>query len=256
MGGGGGVLIDTVVLAGGADRGELAATTGISYRPLLDVGGQPLIVRLLGALRASDQVGRIAVVAPEPVLAATADQKVDLRVLSGESFIDNLLSGVDALASPSMLIVTGDLPLLSVAAVDEFIDRSLAAEAEITYPIIPKEVCEARFPGGKRTWVRLRDGVFTGGNAVTLTRDFANRSRGLIAGLYASRKNPLKLASLLGFGFVIGLLCGRLTLADIERRASAIVSGRARAIICSHPELGFDVDKLSDLETARRALGA
>jgi GTP:adenosylcobinamide-phosphate guanylyltransferase len=249
MGGGGSVLIDTVVLAGGTDRGELAAATGISYRPLLDVGGQPVIVRLLSALHASDRVGRIAVV-------ATADQNVDLRVLSGESFIENLLSGVDALASPSVLIVTGDLPLLSVAAVDEFIDRSLAAEAEITYPIIPKEVCEARFPGGRRTWVRLRDGVFTGGNAVTLTRDFAGRSRGLIAGLYASRKNPLRLASVLGFGFAIGLLCGRLTLADIERRASAIVRGRARAIICSHPELGFDVDKLSDLETARRAVGA
>jgi GTP:adenosylcobinamide-phosphate guanylyltransferase len=249
------VLMDTVVLAGGRDRGELAAATGISYRPLLDIGGQPVIARLLTALHASDRVGRIAVVAPEPVLAAAAEHHADLRVPSGDSFIANLLAGVDALASPYVLIVTGDLPLLTTAGVDEFIDRSLAAEAEITYPIIPKEVCEARFPGGKRTWVRLRDGVFTGGNAVTLTRDFANRSRALIAGLYASRKNPLKLASVLGFGFVIGLLRGRLTLADIERRASTIVGGRAKAVICSHPELGFDIDKLSDLQTARRAVG-
>ncbi len=248
------MLIDTVVLAGGMDRGELAAATGVRYRPLLDIGGEPLIARLLRALHGSDRIGRIAVVAPDPVLAATADHAVDLRVPSGESFIANLLAGVDALASPYLLIVTGDLPLLSVAAIDDFVDGSLAAEADLTYPIIPKDVSEARFPGGKRTWVRLRDGTFTGGNAVTLTRDFANRRRALIAGLYASRKNPLKLASVLGVGFIIGLLRGRLTLTDIEKRASTIVGGRARAIICSHPELGFDIDKLADLELARRAL--
>jgi GTP:adenosylcobinamide-phosphate guanylyltransferase len=249
------VLIDTVILAGGVDRGEIAAQTGISYRPLLDIGGQPIVVRLLEALRSSARVGRVALVAPVPVLEAASQHPIECRVPAGDSFIGNLQAGIEALASPHVLVVTGDLPLLTAAAIDDFADQSLAAGAEVAYPIIPRAVCEARFPGGKRTYVRLRDGTFTGGNAVLLSRAFADRSRPLIAGLYAARKNPLKLASILGVGFIIGFVSGRLSLRDIERRASSIVGGRAVAVICSHPELGFDVDKLADLEVARRAAG-
>ena len=152
-----------------------------------------------------------------------------------------------------MLVVSGDLPLLTVAAVEDFVAQAAAAEADFAYPIIPKEVCEARFPGGKRTYVRLRDGTFTGGNAVAVTRDFTTRRRALITGIYTARKSPVKLASFFGLGFIIGVASGRLSISQIEARASRIIGGRAKAIISRHAELGFDVDKLADLEVARRA---
>jgi hypothetical protein len=62
----------------------------------------------------------------------------------------------------------------------------------------------------------------------------------------------VRLAALLGLGFVIALLAHRLTIPQLEARATAIVGGRVAAIITSYPEMGHDVDKLSDLYLARR----
>jgi GTP:adenosylcobinamide-phosphate guanylyltransferase len=249
----GDLAIDVVVLAGGEDHGEIAAQTGIIYRPLLEVGGRAIIGRLLEALRASPAIGRIALVAPGPVLEAVPDGGVELRLPAGDSFIGNMLAGVEALASDHVLIVTGDLPLLTREAVDDLVDQSLRSGAEITYPVIPREVSEQRFPGGRRTYARLRDGVFTGGNAVLVSRDFVTRRRDLISSLFEARKSPLRLAALFGAGFIIRLATGRLSLARIEQRAQALLGVKAKAIISHYPELGFDVDKLADLHAARQA---
>ena len=136
-------------------------------------------------------------------------------------------------------------------AINDFVDRSLAARVEVAYPIIPKESSERVFPGGRRTYVRLVEGTFTGGNAVVLTRSFVGRSKELLARLYACRKSPFKLARLFGPGFILGLLLGRLSIEGLERRASAIVQAQVAAVVVEHPELGFDVDKMEDLLLAR-----
>jgi len=257
-GGGEGAVVDAVVLAGGVDRGELAAQTGVPYRPLLEVAGRPLILHVLGALGRTTGVDRVAVVGPPAVLEAADELMVDFRVPAGEHFLGNLLAGISTInsgranSSPNhVLVITGDLPLITPAAVDDFVERSLAAYADVTYPIIPKASCERQFPGGRRTYVRLREGVFTGGNAVVLTRQFVEQSKELIGRLYAYRKNPIRLATLFGPGFILGLVLGRLTISALEGRASTIVGGRVRAIVSEHPDLGFDVDKLEDLVIAR-----
>ena len=129
----------------------------------------------------------------------------------------------------------------------------VVAESPGDWSIIPKDSCERRFPEGRRTYVRLRDGTFTGGNGVVLTRQFVAMRGELIGRLYAARKNPVKLAALLGIGILFGLVTGRLRLAQLEARASRLVGGRVAAVISTYPELGFDVDKLEDLNLARRA---
>jgi len=247
-------MIDAVVLAGGVDRGDIAAETGILHRALLDVAGRPIILRIVAALRGASEVGKVALVAPPPVQAAVGDAAVDLRVDAGDSFVDNLVRGVDATApgADHLLVLTGDLPLITPAALNDLVRQSLASRADVTYSIIPRDATERAFPGGRRTYARLRDGAFTGGNAVVLSRQFVALRRDLIGRLYAARKNPLKLAAILGLRFLLGLLTHRLTIAELEERASAIVAARVRAVVSSYPELGFDVDKLADLYLARR----
>jgi len=247
-------MLDAVVLAGGADRGKIAAETGVIHRPLLEVGGRPIIRRILAALRGASSVGRIVLVAPDPVHAAVSEEAVDLRLAASETFADNIRRGVEAVApgSDQVLVLTGDLALITPAAINDFVQQSLAARADLTYPIIPKESCERQFPGARRTYVRLREGVYTGGNGVVLTGHFVTSRWQLIESLYAARKNPLKLAATFGLGFILGLLTGRLSLANLEARAGHIVGGRVAAIISSYPELGFDVDKLEDLNLARQ----
>ncbi len=255
-------MIDVVVLAGGVDTGEIAAQTGIVHRPLLEISGKPILLHVLAALSGSARVDRVALVAPDPVLHVADELMVDFLVPAGEHFVDNLHAGVEAMvcdhvtSSDHLLVVSGDLPLLTPNAVNDFVDRSLAARAEIAYPIIPKESSERVFPGGRRTYVRLMEGTFTGGNAVVLTRSFVERSKDLIARLYSYRKSPLKLARLFGPGFILGLVLGRLSIQGLERRASAIVQAHVAAIVVEHPELGFDVDKLEDLLLAREVFAS
>lgn len=251
-------MMDVVVLAGGVDRGEIAAQTGIAYRPLLEVAGKPIISHVLAALSGSSRVDRVALVGPAPVLQVADELMVDSLVPATESFLENLLLGVEAIVpdqagdSEHVLVITGDLPLITSVAITDFVDRALAARAEVCYPIIPRESSERRFPGGRRTYIRLREGTFTGGNAVVLTRGFVTRSKELVSRLYSYRKSPVKLARLFGPSFILGLLMGRLTIEGLERRASAIVQARVAAVVIEQAELGFDVDKLDDLILARQ----
>lgn len=247
---------EAVVLAGGTESGELFAATGIAYRPLLDVGGAPIIRRVLAALRGTAEVGAIVLVAPEAVQHAAPEEGVDVRVAAGDSFIENLVRGVTAtrIGGPSVLVVTGDLPLLTPAALTDLCRQADAVHADVVYPVIPKEACTRAFPGGKRTYAKLREGIFTGGNAMVLAREFVLAQQDLVRRLFAIRKHPLKLAALFGPGFILGLVTGRLTLPQLEARAARIIGGRVAAVISPYPELGFDVDKLSDLEVAQRVV--
>ncbi|HUU54210.1 MAG TPA: nucleotidyltransferase family protein [Armatimonadota bacterium] len=247
-------MLDAVVLAGGVDRGEIAEETGVVYRPLLEVGGQSIVQRVLAALRGATSVDRVVLVAPNAVQEVVGEEAVDVRVAAGESFVDNIANGVAA-ASPevdSVLIITGDLPLLTPAAVNDLAQQAEAVRADVVYPIIAKDSCERAFPGGKRTYVTLREGTFTGGNGVVMARSFIQERRPLIQQLFAARKNPIKLASMFGLAFIFGLLTHRLTLADLEARAGEIIGGRVAAVISPYAELGFDVDKLADLNLARQ----
>ena len=251
-------MVDAVVLAGGIDRGEIAEETGVIYRPLLDIGGSPIIQRVLASLRGAVDVGDVVLVAPTEVHDVVGEEAVDVRVGAGDSFVDNIANGVRATAPEvdNVLIITGDLPLITPAAINDLVEQAESVRADVIYPIIPKESSERSFPGGKRTYVKLRDGVFTGGNGVVLARNFIELRRDLIARLFAARKNPIRLASIFGLGFVLGLLTGRLTLADLETRAGEIIGSRVAAVITAHPELGFDVDKIADLNLARQVVEA
>jgi hypothetical protein len=62
------------------------------------------------------------------------------------------------------------------------------------------------------------------------------------------RKSPTKMARVLGFGFLLRLALGVLTINAIQRKCEALLGIRGAAIISPYPEIGNDVDRLSDLE--------
>ena len=49
-----------------------------------------------------------------------------------------------------------------------------------------------------------------------------------------------------GFGFVLKFLLHRLTLSDIELRASELLGFSGKAVVSHYPEIGMDVDKEED----------
>ena len=106
----------------------------------------------------------------------------------------------------------------------------------------------------KRTYLRLTNGMFTGGNLVLVRPDALLRQRDLVRRTYAARKQPLRLAAMLGWGVLWRLLCRRLSVADAAAAVSRLLGVRSQAVITEHAELGADVDHVSDLETMARFL--
>ena len=154
-----------------------------------------------------------------------------------------------------VLVVTGDIPLLTPAAVEDFIDQSTKVKAELYYAIVSKAANERHFPGTKRTYVRLREGIFTGGNIFLVNPLIVDRCMDVAEVVIANRKNPLKLCQMLGWSFVFRFLLGGLHLKDVQRRVCELLGVTGAVIESEYPELGIDVDKPSDLALVRATFG-
>lgn len=244
--------IRAAVLAAGRIDRELAAATGATAKALVRVGGRPIIDRVLQALDGSTFVEETKVVAaPESALVGyLGDRAV---AADGPELMDTVMTGLGALGTPErILVVTGDLPLITAEAVDHFCDQALQSEACIVYPVISQETCERIFPGSTRTYVRLRDGRFTGGNIAVLSRRFLTEQSVRLTEAFAARKHPLRLCTMLGWGFLLRLLTGRLSLTQITERAESLLGVRVHVVQTPYPEIGFDVDKLTHLNSVEQ----
>ncbi|MBC7324288.1 MAG: NTP transferase domain-containing protein [Moorella sp. (in: Bacteria)] len=236
------MLVDAVILAGDKEG-----------RAMLPVGSQPMVSWVIEALRASGCIRRLAVAGP-PQLGAALPDGIPL-VPAGKTAVDSALNGAAAFAGTEwLLLVTADIPLLKPEAVRDFLERCRERSADFYYPIISRERNEASYPGVKRTYVGLRDGVFTGGNMVLIRTAALKSCARLGQEIVRLRKNPLALSRLIGFKFIIKFLAHRLTIAEVEKHFSRLAGIRGAGIISPYPEIGIDVDKDSDLELARRVL--
>ena len=253
-----------MVLAGQRNRGSLAAADPEPWEALLPIAGRPMLAYVVEALAASGLVHAVRVVGPpvgEGLLADGAACRVDL-IPPQNTLWDNLdlgLSSVDR--SQPALVVTGDIPLLTGETVRAFADAAAAVDAaagglDIVYPLIPRAVVERTYPEVHRTYFRLREGVFTGGNVFWVRPAALSGLRDRAERLLAHRKSPGKLAGDIGWGVLARYVLRRLSLAEVERVAGRLLSVRGAGLVFPHAEVGVDVDKQSDLELVRRHLGA
>lgn len=245
-------MVDAVVLAGG-DGGVL--DPACRFKGLLPVAGKPMVEWVLDALNAAEMVSEVAVVVPSAEnLGAWVDRAAKI-VVSDRPFIDNMLAGLDAFRSDRpVLLVTGDIPALTPAAVDDFVRRSLATGAHATYPLIREADMLEQFPGSARTFVRLADGKVTGGNMMLVDPVLVAKNREIGARVFATRKNPVAMARVIGMKFAVRLLLGKLTAAEVEAKLGDIVGGRGAAVYTEEASIGADVDKPVDVIVAERVL--
>ncbi|NMB46956.1 MAG: NTP transferase domain-containing protein [Firmicutes bacterium] len=246
--------VDAVVLAGARNTGRLRKMDSSFYEASIEIAGRPMVYYVLDALAAVPEIGRIVVTAPSGAFGGDWQGKVTW-VPAVESMIGNIRQGIRALQSGNkVLVVTSDIPLLNPSAVSDFIQRCQEREADIYYPIICRDVNDQEFPGVKRTYVRLREGVFTGGNMALLSPVIVENCYTMIEQAIAMRKKPLQLSRMLGFKFIVKFIFNQLSLREIEARVEDILSFRGVGVVSPYPQVGIDVDKPSDLELVRQVL--
>ena len=248
--------INAVILAGRRNTGKLQDVASEEWEALVDLGGRPMAQYIVDACSGSKSVDRIAVVGRADVMATRVTGRQVTFVEAGSTAIENLRRGLKALgATGYLLICASDIPLVTPEIIDRLVGACLAKPAQLYYPIISREDNDARFPGMHRTYGTVREGTFTGGNIFLLDASIVEERLPVAENFFNARKNPLKMAGLLGWSFLVGLLLKRLAIADIERRVGQLFGVAGKAVICHDPEVAVDVDKPSDLELVKSLLG-
>ncbi|MGE5454516.1 MAG: nucleotidyltransferase family protein [Methylocystaceae bacterium] len=250
---------DAVVLAGGVTPGELKKVAPYENEALIIIGNYPMIYYIMNALRASSRVRRVCVCAPPSVREVLKQDSGLLFAEPGEDAIDSFINGLHRLqeeeTTSKVLVLAGDIPFLTTEALDDFVSRCEATEADFYYPVTSKQTNEAKFPGVNRTYVKLQDGTFTGGNLFVIRSSIVDQVVEMGKKQVANRKSPLAMARLLGIGLVWRYLCGQLNIQAVEKRFKKVMGITGISVVSPYAEVGVDVDKQSDLELAERVLG-
>jgi len=118
--------------------------------------------------------------------------------------------------------------------------------------MVLKESMETRFPDSKRTYVQLRDNFIAGGDVFIVRPELADTHRHLLEPLAAGRKEAWKLARIVGPGTLLKFLLHKLTIQDVERRASKVIGRPVKVILTPYAELAMDVDKPQQLILLRK----
>lgn len=248
------MLVDAIVLAGAPNTGKLQMCSDAAYEAEIDINGRTMVDYVLIALRQSSHIGRIMLVGPAQLREQISAPDVELA-LAGESMIENISIGIEQLQPKGkVLLITSDIPMITAAAIDDFLQLCSAHSADIYYPVVTREANEHKYPGVHRTYVHVTEGVFTGGNLVLLEPAVLYQGYKVLAQAIDMRKKPWQLARLLGPSFLCKLMAKKLSIKEIEQQVSVALGYQGRAIFSSYPEIGIDVDKPSDLDIARREL--
>jgi GTP:adenosylcobinamide-phosphate guanylyltransferase len=289
--------LDAIVLAG-TDRNPRRLING-QNKALLEIAGQALVRRVVDALLQAESIGQVFVVGPvehlQEVLAglpetvvlvpqagemlANAWQAIDV---SEERF--RLRQGHDDTDRP-LLFISSDLPLVSAAAVDDFVGRC-AAEDQGTaghFSMLAGVAEEASLlsfypeegqPGIVRPYVHLADcrlrlaNIYVGRprtlahqeflqtgfehrkaekwkNVLGLAWRFLGQAGGLRAAWFTLRLQATLLAAR-GPGFVYRLLRRRNTRPRVEQACSTVLGGPVKIVITPYGGLSLDVDNDQD----------
>ncbi len=249
-------MTKAIILAGGQKKGLYKNQAEPINEALIPIGQRYMIEYVVEALGKSKFIDKIVIAGPDIIQELYSKEPNIFVVSNGDTTVKSLIKALEALSQRNdyVLVVTSDIPLLTTRAIDDFISLCLGQEGDLFYPIVEKEINENRYPGIKRTYVSLKEGVFTGGNVILLNPQIANKCAAIAEEFVRLRKKPLSLASYLGWGFLLRYILGKLSIRDAEEKVSKVLGIKGVGVISSYPELGIDVDKYSDLEVVTKAL--
>ncbi len=244
------MTISAVVLGGGHPNDPLAQQANVSVKGLIPIAGQVMAAYVLKALRA----GGVTKIIYVGAVSAELEPLIDLHIAAKGTMLENLQAGLEPLQlEPRVLISTADIPLLSQAAVKDILARD--PKIGLVYPVVSKIAAERDFAGGKRTYARLLEGTFTGGNLFLLEPSLIAAFLPRLEYILKNRKNVIALAGMFGLGALFKLAIGRLSITELEQTVSRILGVPAKALITDFAEIGFDVDKPADLAIVLEHLG-
>ncbi len=128
--------VTAVVMAGGKGRRMEAS----EEKPMLKVGGKPVIERVLTALLAAERVDSVVVAVSLNTPRTAAYSKkfpVEVLVTPGEGYIQDMQFAVKKLGLETVLAVVSDLPLITSDIVDDVLEHYAACSKPALAVAVP-----------------------------------------------------------------------------------------------------------------------
>ncbi|MFC3442360.1 nucleotidyltransferase family protein [Sphingobium rhizovicinum] len=246
--------VTAILLAGARPIPDpLAAAAGVAVKPLVPVGGEPMINRPARALLDHPAIGQVVILTQRPDLLAAdsatgwlaAHPRVRFET-GGQGIASSLLALLEAGDLPfPILLTTADHVLLDRAMLDQFVDE--ATGADIAVAMVERETLLARYPGSRRTWLKFRDGWWSGANIFWFGSDKARSVIALWQEVEQDRKKGWKILAAFGPFALLGALLRILTLRGGIARIGRKFGLTARLVAMASPEACIDADKPEDV---------
>jgi len=250
-----------VVLA--ADRtpnDPVAQCAQVACKALAQVGGRPMVLRVLDALAGSQRIDTFILCGPAAAIVERAPllqerlAKPNVKWMPpGPTPSSSVLSALSALTTEMpVLVTTADHALLQPEMVDYFCREALSTGCDVVAALASFDEIMDKYPGMRRTRTRFRDGHYCGCNLFAFLTPKSHAAADFWRQVENDRKHPVKMMGSLGWFMVLRYLLGRLSLEEALRSISRRMGLRAGVVIMPFPEAAVDVDSVGDLETARR----
>lgn len=243
-----------LILAGsrGGEVDPVAAYAGVRHKALITLEGKTLLSRVLGAIEAAGPE-RVGVAAnDEAIKTALADTRVVvLPTASGPS--QSVENAAKELGFP-LVVTTVDHALLKPEWITQFL-ADTPDWADVAVLLAPEDRVRAAAPRTKRTYLRFQDGRYSGCNLFLLRNENALNVVHVWRKVEALRKQPWKIAAMLGPSFLIRYLLNWLTLDEAVLKLGKLAKVKAAAVRAHDGLAAVDVDKPSDLDLVRELVG-
>ncbi|MCQ8278610.1 nucleotidyltransferase family protein [Acetobacteraceae bacterium KSS8] len=247
-------MTTAIVLAGsrGGRPDPMAVAAGLSHKALLAVGGEPMLSRVIRAVRGCPGIDRIVVCADgaENLLANCPGTEGVLGRPQSPSPSLSVAAMLAEFGAP-LLITTADHALLTPEMLAHLLHHAPAG-ADVAAGVATEAVVMAAFPDTRRTWLRFRDGRVSGCNLFLLRTPHADGVLRFWRRVEESRKRPVRIARLIGLRALFLYATGLGTLPAMLRVLGRRVGAKLAVVTLPFADAAIDVDKPGDLALVRR----
>lgn len=257
--------IDTVIVLAG-DRGPdnpVAAAAGVKRKALALINGKPMLYYPVDAILKSGRFRKILILANRVhdiqvgLKGYEFEPSAEIIYVEGQgSPVKTVASVLDkGIAKTPVLVVTGDHPLLTTRLIDDFLDSVAAiGDCDVVVGLVPAGIFRQKFPGMKRTFIRLGRESWCGANMFALLNDNVRSAVEFWMSVEQDRKKSLRMVRAFGWVSLIRVLLRLINLESAMKRASIALRAETRAVPILDANAAMDVDRPEHLDAASKVL--
>jgi CTP:molybdopterin cytidylyltransferase MocA len=250
-----------------ASRGNLdplAQAGGVSHKCFIDIGGQPMLRRVVEAVAECGRVGRIVIAIEEdsiaeakqllaPIAGADAFVYVPSKANIGTSVTGAVEEIPDALP---LIVTTGDNALHTAEMVRFFCDALDDVTEDAALGLTPASYILEKYPEGNRAFHRFRDGAFSSCNLYALMTPRGVEGSKVFNSGGQFGKKPKRLIGAFGLAAFLLYKSRLVSIRTFLKFLSRAIGVKAAPVLMPFAEGPIDVDRMQDWELANRIVAA